>query len=88
MIAQQQLQIQNFFQQRKISMFAMSPQTPMVTEIKKEKFDFAHIAESIESEQKVKEECLSPKLSPTLSATAVRPIGPYDQPWWVGSLME
>ncbi|CCD66692.1 Protein odd-skipped-related 2 [Caenorhabditis elegans] len=83
MLAQQHLQLQNFLQQRKMALLAMNPEIPMITDLKKAKFDFTHMADSIESEQKIKEESVSPKMSPTLTTAAVRPFVPYDQPWFM-----
>ncbi|CAL2050231.1 CBN-ODD-2 protein [Caenorhabditis brenneri] len=83
MIAQQHMQLQNFLHQRKMAMMAVNPVLPMMAELKKSKFDFTHMADSIESEQKTKEESVSPKVSPTLNNVPVRPFGPYDQPWFM-----
>uniref|UniRef100_A0A8R1HQT6 C2H2-type domain-containing protein n=1 Tax=Caenorhabditis japonica TaxID=281687 RepID=A0A8R1HQT6_CAEJA len=84
MLAQQHIHLQNLFQQRKMAMMAMPPILPQTSnEVKKEKFDFTHMADSIEMEQKVKEESVSPKISPTLSTSTVRPFAPYDQPWFM-----
>ncbi|KAF1748061.1 hypothetical protein GCK72_024528 [Caenorhabditis remanei] len=84
MLAQQHMHLQNFIQQqRKIQMMAINPVLPMMADMKKQKFDFTHMADSIESEQKIKEESLSPKSSPTLLNTPVRAFGPCVQPWFM-----
>ncbi|UMM41952.1 hypothetical protein L5515_017979 [Caenorhabditis briggsae] len=66
-----------------MAMMTMNPALPIMAEMKKSKFDFTHMADSIESEQKIKEESLSPKASPTLSNPPIRPFAPYDQPWFM-----
>ncbi|PIC18618.1 hypothetical protein B9Z55_024450 [Caenorhabditis nigoni] len=66
-----------------MAMMTMNPVLPIMAEMKKSKFDFTHMADSIESEQKIKEESLSPKASPTLSNPPIRPFAPYDQPWFM-----
>ncbi|CAI5454978.1 unnamed protein product [Caenorhabditis angaria] len=84
-LAYQQFTFQNLMHQKKMAELAASPPsllqtlvTPPKTEVKKtEKFDFTHLADSIESEQKIK---ASEKTS---TSSPPRTLMPYEQPWFL-----